>query len=78
LHRTQVYLEQTQYELLKSRARREGKTLAAVIREVLDAYLAGPNPIAAQDPLRRVIGIGKGDGSAVAENYEDFLYGEKS
>jgi len=77
LHRTQVYLEDSQYQLLRSLARRNGKTLAAVLREILDAYLHAPAGAAGQDPFRRVIGIGKGDGSAVAENYEDYLYGEE-
>jgi hypothetical protein len=77
LHRTQIYLEPSQYELLRSRARRESKSLAAVIRDILDASLGGSAATAARDPLRAVIGIGKGNGSAVAENYEDFLYGER-
>ncbi len=78
IHRTQIYLENSQYELLRSRARREGKSMAALIREVLDGYLSGKASRGGQDPLRRAIGIGKGDGAAVAENYEDFLYGDQS
>jgi hypothetical protein len=78
VHRTQVYLEQNQYELLKTRARREGKSLAEIIRDSVEAYLGGAAISARKDPLRSVIGIGNGDGSAVAENYEDFLYGEKA
>ncbi|MBP1595960.1 MAG: hypothetical protein H6Q05_1337 [Acidobacteria bacterium] len=52
--------------------------MAALIREVLDEFLSGKATRGHQDPLRRAIGIGRGDGTAVAENYEDFLYGEKS
>jgi hypothetical protein len=78
LHRTQVYLEESHYEMLRSLARRRGKSLAAVLRDIIDSYLQAPAPTAATDPFQRVIGIGKGDGSAVAENYEDYLYGEKS
>lgn len=78
MHRTQVYLEESQYQLLRSLARRKGKSLAAVLRDILDAYLQAPVGTAFQDPFRRVIGIGKGDGSAVAEDYEDYLYGEES
>lgn len=78
IHRTQIYLESSQYEILKSRARREGKSMAAVIREILDEYLGGKSSMRRPDPLRRAIGIGKGDGAAVAENYQDFLYGDKS
>ncbi len=77
-HRTQIYLEQGQYELLRSRARREGKSLASLIREALDEYLGRKGPRGRLDPLRRVIGIGEGDGAAVAENVEDFLYGDGS
>jgi hypothetical protein len=77
LHRTQVYLEESQYELLRSLARRKGRSLAAVLRDILDAYLQAPARATRQDPFRRVIGIGKGDGSRVAENYEDYLYGEE-
>ncbi len=77
-HRTQIYLEQGQYELLRSRARREGKSLASLIREALDEYLGGKGSRGRQDPLCMVIGIGKGDGSAVAENFEDYLYGERN
>jgi hypothetical protein len=51
--------------------------MAALIREILDAYLGGRALTARRDPLHRVIGIGEGDGAAVAENYEDYLYGGK-
>ena len=78
MHRTQIYLEEDDYQMLKSLARRRGSTLAAVIRDIIKAGL-NPSPAAAKsDPFNHVIGIGKGDGSAVAENYEDYLYGEKS
>ncbi len=51
--------------------------MAELIRIVLDEYLIGKSPAGTEDPLLRAIGIGKGDGSAVAENTEEFLYGEK-
>ncbi len=70
-------MENNQYQLLRSRAKRDGKSMAAVIREILDKHLAGKAAQPRLDPLHHAIGIGKGDGAAVAENYEDFLYGEK-
>jgi hypothetical protein len=55
--------------MLRARARREGKSLAAVIREIIDAHLgAAPRPEASDD-FTRVIGLGTGDGSRVAERY---------
>jgi hypothetical protein len=38
--RTQVYLTRDQRRKLDARARREDKTLAAVIRDAVDAYMA--------------------------------------
>jgi hypothetical protein len=78
IHRTQIYLEDGQYEMLLARSRREDKSMAELIREALDDFLSGRSLDSGEDPLRQAIGIGKGDGSAVAENCEEFLYGEKS
>jgi hypothetical protein len=77
MHRTQVYLEETHCQLLRARAKREGKSLAAVLREILDQHFSAADGGSVDDPFARVIGIGKGDGSTVAENYEDYLYGDK-
>lgn len=39
MHRTQVLLEEQQYSILHNRAQREGKSLGALIRELLDVGL---------------------------------------
>ena len=75
MHRTQIYLEDTQYRLLREKARRQGTSLASVIRQILEEHLAGRRE---KDEFASVIGIGEGDGSRVAENYEDYLYGSDS
>jgi hypothetical protein len=38
--RTQVYLAKKQRQALDARRKREGKTLAAVMRDAIDAYIA--------------------------------------
>lgn len=38
--RTQIYLTTEQREQLDARCKREGKTLAAVVRDPVDAYIA--------------------------------------
>jgi Ribbon-helix-helix protein, copG family len=45
--RTQIYLTREQRRRLDGRARREDKTLAQVIREAVDAYVAEepPSPV---------------------------------
>lgn len=40
--RTQIYLTDRQRRRLDERQRREGKTMAAVIRDAIDAYLTEP------------------------------------
>ena len=75
MHRTQVYLEDGQYQVLRTRARREGRTLASLIREIIDRHIEGK--ALGEDPFDAAIGIGKGDGSAVAENHAEYLYGDK-
>jgi len=41
--RTQIYLTKEQRRKLDARRKREGKTLAAVIRDAVDAYLDRPD-----------------------------------
>ena len=76
MHRTQIYLGDDQYHVLRARARKLGTTLAALIREILDQHLQGKPPgRRGKDPFDEVIGIGDGGGQAVAENVDDYLYG---
>ena len=41
--RTQIYLTQEQRERIDELAEREGKTLAQVVRDAIDAYVAAPS-----------------------------------
>jgi predicted DNA-binding protein len=45
--RTQIYLTKKQRQQLDARRKREGKTLAAVVREAVDAYMARDKTTAA-------------------------------
>ncbi|HEY5195425.1 MAG TPA: CopG family transcriptional regulator [Solirubrobacteraceae bacterium] len=42
--RTQVYFTEVQRESLDALARDQGKTLAAIVREAVDAYVATASP----------------------------------
>ena len=48
MHRTQILLENEQYQILSNRARQEGRSMAALVREVLKLGLesspAGAGP----------------------------------
>lgn len=53
--RTQVYLTAAQRRLIDARARRDGTTLAHVVREALDEYLVG-DPIEIEATLEETFG----------------------
>ncbi|MHB8631238.1 MAG: ribbon-helix-helix protein, CopG family [Candidatus Limnocylindria bacterium] len=56
--RTQIYLTKKQRRELDARRKREGKTLAAVVRDAVDAYMARDQAAAAdiQAVLDRTFG----------------------
>ncbi|HEX9270395.1 MAG TPA: ribbon-helix-helix protein, CopG family [Candidatus Limnocylindria bacterium] len=57
--RTQIYLTKEQRRKLDARRKREGKTLAAVVRDAVDAYTSEDQASAAeiQATLDRTFGI---------------------
>lgn len=58
--RTQVYLTAEQRRRLESRRRRERKTLAAVVREAIDAYVGKDAPADLRMTLDETFGIDRG------------------
>lgn len=77
MHRTQISLEQEQYDLLMREARRRGVSLASIVRSLVTEQLRSPSRTAGKSPLAAITGIGKGDGQAVGSNHNEFLYGQK-
>lgn len=76
LHRTQILIEQWQYEALRARAEREQRSLSALVRDLLDEALrqdGGPSP--AGHPLRQIEGIGEAAGS-YGRDHDALLYGD--
>lgn len=72
MHRTQIQLEDWQYESLKSTAEREGRSLAEVVREAVAVYLdAGTQTRRAR--LRGMRGIG--DDASAGRDHDRYLYG---
>jgi hypothetical protein len=79
MHRLQISLTQTQYEFLKSEAFVTGKSMAAVLRDLLDeAIQTRQQDILDNDPIWDVIGIGQEiEGPTdVSANVDKYLYGE--
>jgi plasmid stability protein len=74
MHRTQIILEDWQYETLRARAQQEGRSLSAVVREILHHALDGSGR--PRGRLRAIEGIAE-DRSAYGRTHDRFLYGDK-
>jgi plasmid stability protein len=75
MHRTQILLEDWQYQTLRSRAEQEGRSISDLVREILQAALA-------KSPRRKrkldsISGIGE-DAVAYGKDHDRFLYGDKA
>jgi len=78
MHRTQIMLEEEQYQTLRERARRSGKSMGAVVREVLDAALRYGTRTrdAKSDELDELNGFFS-DKETAGRSHDDILYGGK-
>lgn len=77
MHKTQLYLENHQYVLLKDWAARQGKSIAEVVRELVDAALKAPAQNA-RDPIYDIIGLADSGLTNVGRHVDDYLYGDAS
>lgn len=77
-HRTQLYLDDSQYHYIKDLARSEGKSIAQLVRGWIDekrkrrAVKKYEN-----DPLFKMRGIFNSGRPDMAEHFDDYLYGGK-
>ena len=67
----QIYLEPVQDRALRGLARKEGISLAALIRRTIDHYLA-ELPVE-EDPALQVIGLGRSGREDMASKHDDYL-----
>lgn len=74
MHRTQLYLDEQRYQYLVALAQAKKESLAQAIRDLLDEHMLRRTKRPKADTLLKVVGIGKGDGKAVACDYETYLY----
>lgn len=75
--RTQVYFPEELYERVKTRAAKEGKSAAAIIREAVEEYLKEEKKEIDwdNDPLLKAIGFCKADVYDLSVNHDHYLYG---
>ena len=72
MQRTQILLDDWQYQALKARAQREGRSMSELLRQILDAHLGKRG---ARTPrLEDICGVGE-DRTARGRDHDHFLYG---
>lgn len=76
-HRTQISLEDWQYQILRDVSRRKRKSLSSIIRDLVTEKFGAPQSAKSRDPLWGIVGIGAGDGSSVAREHDKHIYGKK-
>lgn len=70
----QVHLDESQLGVLRWLAERRGVSVAELVRQSVDCYLAQLPP--EDDPLWGIIGIGLGGPPDLAERHDDYLVEE--
>ena len=77
MHRTQLQLDNGRYQYLAVQAKAQGKSIAQVVRDLIDADYKRRGSRSRKDSFDNLIGMFHGDGAAVAEHVDDYLYGDK-
>ena len=72
MHKTHVILEDWQYEVLRSLAAQEQRSISALVREMLTQYLP-VNHATTRQRLAAMEGIGA-DSHATGQEHDTFLY----
>jgi plasmid stability protein len=72
-HRTQLLLDDWQYEALKARSEREGESMSGMVRQVLTEYLTKER-VTGRDKLFELQGIAA-DRQFSGEDHDVILYG---
>ena len=77
-HRTQLHLDDSQYQFLKDLAKKEGKSIAQIIRDwIEERRKKKAKKKYVNDPFFKIIGIGSSGRPDMARNFDDYLYGGK-
>ena len=76
-HRTQISLEDWQYQILLEMSKKLKKSLSGIIRDLLTEKLSKETVKPEKDSIFGIIGIGAGDGLPVAREHDRFLYAKR-
>lgn len=75
MHRTQIILEDWQYQVLRGKAEQEGRSMSAVVRDILQAALSPP--AGQKSRLGEIDGVGE-DAASYGRDHDQYLYGKNA
>ncbi len=76
MHRLQISIPEWQYRLLRQRARQTGRSIAALIRELVEREANALREASAADPVWEIVGIVRGGPPHdVSERVDEWVYG---
>lgn len=76
-HRTQISIENWQYQILLEMSKKLKKSLSGIIRDLLTEKFSKETAKPEKDSICEIIGIGAGDGLPVAREHDRFLYAKR-
>lgn len=76
-HRTQISLDDWQYQMLLDISKKTKRSLSGIIRDLITDKFASKSSVKEADTLYGVIGIGSGDGEPAARKHDRYIYREK-
>ncbi|GAM11494.1 hypothetical protein OR1_03810 [Geobacter sp. OR-1] len=76
-HRTQISLDDWQYQTLLDLSRKTKKSLSALIREMISEKFAPTLGVAENDPVYSIVGIGSSGQKHTTRDHDVVLYGKK-
>lgn len=74
-HRTQLHLDEQEFNFLRRQARESNVSMAQVIRSWIKEKMAIVMRSSSKDPLLKARGLFKSGDPDLAENFDDALYG---
>jgi hypothetical protein len=75
-HRTQISLDDWQYQLLLEVSHKTRKSLSALIREMISEKFAARPEEVGKDPVFGIVGLGKSGHKKTARDHDTVLYGK--
>lgn len=76
MKRTNIVLEEVQHQYLKDRAEREGKSVSALVRELIAAAICPSKEDIKNDPIFKIVGMFRGRRSKrdICQRHDEIIY----